>query len=339
MCRAAGAPTYEAVITALVAALKGQAAAAKLLLADGRPPWSSGVYLRLLGAVQRLAMRDPCSPLRRYYPTLGGSADPAAAVGTFFEIVEEHLAAVARGMSAEVQTNDVGRSAPLAAAMNYLGGPLRLLEVGASAGLNLWLDRYRVDLDRERGWGPEDSPVRLVGHFEAGEPPLGSFEVIGRRGCDINPIDLADPEAREHLRSLIWPDHVERLRLLEAAMAIAAPAPVDTASAGPWVRRQLATLPEAATTVVVHSIVTPYMSDGERKELADAIAEAGERADDAHRLAWVALEPSAEDSVWLVCRRFPGGGWIRLATAPAGHGRQTQWGPTLVPPPAWAARR
>ena len=63
-------------------------------------------------------------------------------------------------MRADVQTNEVGRSAPLSAAMNYLtvtaGLPLRLLEVGASAGLNLWMDRYFVQAGAA-GWGPPDS--------------------------------------------------------------------------------------------------------------------------------------------------------------------------------------
>jgi hypothetical protein len=337
-CGEAGAPTYEAIIAALVDALEGRAAAVRLLRSDGRDPWSSAVYLRLLGAVQRLAMRDPSCPLRRYYPTLGGTADAEAAVGAFFQVVEEHQPAVAHGMRAEVQTNEVGRSAPLSAAMNYLGGPLRVLEVGASAGLNLWLDHYRVEVDTRRGWGPEDSAVRLVGHFDAGEPPLGPFRVIGRRGCDIDPIDLADPDARDLLRSFVWPDHVDRLQLLEAAMAVAEPVPIDAAAAGPWLRSQLESLPEGITTVVVHSIITPYLSESDRRDLNNVIERAAERADDEHRLAWVALEPDADDAVWLVCRPFPGSGWIRLATAPAGHGRQTHWDPMAITSPSWSGR-
>lgn len=76
-------------------------------------------------------------------------------------------------MAAGVQTNEVGRAAPLSAAMNHValatGLPLRLLEVGSSAGLNLSLDRYFVE-GGTRSWGPRDSPSRLTGQFESGEP-------------------------------------------------------------------------------------------------------------------------------------------------------------------------
>jgi len=115
-------------------------------------------------------------------------------------------------MRADVQTNEVGRSAPLSAAMNYLtvtaGLPLRLLEVGASAGLNLWMDRYFVQAGAA-GWGPPDSPVQLAGHFTSGQPPAAAMTVVDRRGCDLNP--LHPVRSRLLLESFIWPEHVGRL--------------------------------------------------------------------------------------------------------------------------------
>lgn len=144
LCRDNGSPTYAAIIDALVSRLGGDDPAVTLLRNDPRPPVQSALYLRLLGAVHRIALSRPDCPLRRYFPSAGGHVDPQAAVEAFFRVVAAHAAAVAVDMRADVQTNEVGRSAPLSAAMNYLtvtaGLPLRLLEVGASAGLNLWMD-------------------------------------------------------------------------------------------------------------------------------------------------------------------------------------------------------
>lgn len=192
LCRDNGSPTYSAIIDALVRRLGGDDPAVMLLRNDPRPPLQSALYLRLLGAVHRIALSRPDCPLRRYFPSAGGRADPLAAVEAFFPVVAAHVAVLAVDMRTDVQTNEVGRSAPLSAAMNYLtaaaGLPLRLLEVGASAGLNLWMDRYFVQAGAA-GWGPPDSPVRLTGHFTSGQPPATAMTVVDRRGCDLNPLD------------------------------------------------------------------------------------------------------------------------------------------------------
>jgi hypothetical protein len=186
LCRDNGSPTYAAIIDALVSRLGGDDPAVTLLRNDPRPPVQSALYLRLLGAVHRIALSRPDCPLRRYFPSAGGQVDPQAAVEAFFRVVAAHVAAVAVDMRADVQTNEVGRSAPLSAAMNYptatAGLPLRLLGVGASAGLNLWMDRYFVQAGAA-GWGPPDSPVRLAGHFISGQPPATAMTVVDRRGC------------------------------------------------------------------------------------------------------------------------------------------------------------
>jgi hypothetical protein len=301
-----------------------------LLRDDPRPPIQSALYLRLLGAVHRIALSRPDCPLRRYFPSAGGQVDPQAAAEAFFRVVAAHRAAVAVDMQADVQTNEVGRSAPLSAAMNYLtataGLPLRLLEVGASAGLNLWMDRYWVQAGAAR-WGPPDSPVRLAGHFTSGQPPATAMTVVDRRGCDLNPLHPA--RSRLLLESFIWPEHVGRLRLLRAALSVAAPVPLERFGAGAWIGQQLAALPGGVTTVVFHSIVWPYLSGDERTAFDRAVRAAGARADADHRLGWVSLEP-AKSGVYLTCERWPENERLVLATS-SPHGTNVVWQPAPSP--------
>ena len=330
LCRDNGSPTYAAIIDALVSRLGGDDPAVTLLRSDPGPPVQSALYLRLLGAVHRIALSRPDCPLRRYFPSAGGHVDPPAAVEAFFGVVAAHRAAVAVDMRAGVQTNEVGRSAPLSAAMNYLtvtaGLPLRLLEVGASAGLNLWMDRYFVQAGAA-GWGPPDSPVRLAGHFTSGQPPAAAMTVVDRRGCDLNP--LHPVRSRLLLESFIWPEHVGRLRLLRAALSVAAPVPLERSGAGTWIGQQLAALPGGVTTVVFHSIVWPYLSGDERTALDHAVRAAGARADSDHRLAWVSLEPD-RSGICLTCERWPENERLVLATS-SPHGTNVVWQPARSP--------
>jgi hypothetical protein len=338
LCREGGSPTWEAVVTALIDSLDDDGhAASRLLRRDGRPAEGSALYLRLLGAAHRRALSDPSCPLRQFLPTTGGALDPDRAVGAFFAMVEENETVIAEGMAAPVQTNDVGRAAALSAAMQVIGGPLRLLEIGTSAGLNLSMDRYRVVVDENCAWGPPASPVVLTGHFESGRPPVRDWSVTTRSGCDLHPLDPTAPSDRLTLQSFVWPEHVDRMRLLAAAAAMAGPMDIAAQSGGRWLRTQLRALPSGVTTVVFHSIVVPYLGADERQEIVDAVSDAGSRADADHRLAWVTFEPSAGYAgISLSCRRFPGDTWLRLATATP-HARRIRWDPVSIPDFDWVA--
>lgn len=321
ICRDGQSPTYATLIEALAAGIADDHVAARLLLSDERDPVASALYLRFLGAVNRLAILDESCPLRSFYPTLGGQVDLDEIVRCLLEVVAGNEDFVETEMKYDVQTNDVGRAVLLSAAMNHLaataGPALRLLEVGASAGLNLWLDRYRIRA-RNRSWGPFDSLVQLEGDFVAGSPPDAGFVVSERHGCDLNPLDISKPSIQVLLKSFIWPENTVAIRRLEAALATvpsASPAPIDHAEAGSWVRDKLADLAPGVTTVVYHSFVLPYFTDAEHFEFETTLREAGERADPDRRLAWISLEPITEDGVArLSCERWPERERTTLAT-------------------------
>lgn len=328
LCKENGSPTYGAIIDALAENLLSNRTAVEILRADSRDVVSSALYLRFLGAVNRIALADPSCPLRRFFPSLGGHIDVDKVPGVFFDVVDERPDVIAAGLAADVQTNEVGRAAPLSAALNYLtrtaGGKVNLLEVGASAGLNLWLDLYRVDAGRTQ-WGPPDSPVQLTGHFIADSPPVGRFTVADRKGCDLNPIDLADPAAPDLLRSFVWPEHMRRLRRLNAAISAVPPIAVTAADACSWLSENLLETPHGVITVVFHSIVWPYLSAAERADFCEIMAAAGRAADRDHRLAWISLEPNASyGTTRLTCRTWPGDRSEVLAeTSP--HGEAVRW--------------
>jgi hypothetical protein len=234
-------------------------------------------------------------------------------------------------MQVNVQTNEVGRSAVLSAGLRYLSPivqlPLRLLEVGASAGLNLWPDLYFVEAGASR-WGPADSPVRLTGMFMEGDPDGAPFAVASRAGCDLSPIDARTERGRSCLRSFIWPEDLNRMDRLDSALAMFPGAALDAEDAVAWVSRQLATpSPAPAASVVFHSIVMPYLSNEQRAALRGAIERAGAEATEDRPLAWLRLEPTGVDDVVAVSLDvWPYDTHVTLATC-SPHGRDIVWRP------------
>jgi hypothetical protein len=234
-------------------------------------------------------------------------------------------------MGRGVQTNEVGRAAPLASGMAVVatatGLPLRLLEIGSSAGLNLRLDRFYFEADGAH-WGDAQSAVRFVDEWDGGAPPfVPATTIVSRRGCDLAPIDITQPGADVTLLSFVWPGQVERFGRLESALAIARAMPVDidTEPVDTWLPAQLAAPVTGVATVVFHSIVWQYFPDSVRRAVVDTLAEAGARASGDAPLAWVRLEP-ADGMAYceLRCTTWPGADERLLATA-GFHAGRVRW--------------
>lgn len=199
-----------------------------------------------------------------------------------------------------------------------------LLEVGATAGLNLRFDHYRYELG-ESIWGPPNSPVTLRARVSGRLPPDRMARVMSREGCDARPLDPAAEEDRLTLASYVWADQVERLSRLRAACALAAetPARVQVATAADWIEDRLLDRWPGAATIVFHSIVLQYLSESERERFTAALHEAGEGGDPTAPLAWLQMEPAGElTDVHLTV--WPGG--KRCLIARAGyHGDPVEW--------------
>jgi hypothetical protein len=228
-----------------------------------------------------------------------------------------------------VQTNEVGRCASLLpgflAVAESTGLPLRVLELGTSAGLNLRWDQYRYEGGAGgSAWGNAMAPLHFTDVYVEPLPRLDvDALVVERRGCDRNPIDATSAEGSQLLRSFVWPDQLERLAALDAALALASSVPVeiDRADAAEWVAEQLEHAIDGVATVLFQSIVWQYLSQDTRRALSDTVKAAGARATRKAPLAWLRMEPGANPTKGAEVRLRQWPGEERLLAITGYHGR------------------
>jgi hypothetical protein len=329
-CGRAGSPLYEQVLGRVADDLRSGGVSASLLAGCDDDPFGSALALRLVGAVHRLVLEGRAPELAALYPSAGGDprhGDPGEA---FLGVLRDHRDEVELRLADGVQTNEVGRAAVLvggyATVAARTGLPLRVLEIGTSAGLNLRFDHFAYEVGG-RVVGDPGSPVRFAGVWEGAVPPLpDAFDVIERRGCDRHPIDATTADGRRLLLSFMWPDQLERIARLEAAIEVARQVPVslDQADAGVWTEQQLATPRPGVATVVAHSIVMQYLPPDRRRRFRAALEHAGRSSTPDAPLAWLRMEPAGERAE-LRLTTWPGGDELLLATA-GYHGRPVWWG-------------
>lgn len=174
------------------------------------------------------------------------------------------------------QTNEARRCAVLLPVLAQLPGPLALLEVGSSAGLCLYPDRYRYRFGAGPWVGPADSGVALECAVSGPVPvPERVPEVVWRGGVDLNPLDPGSADDVRWLESLIWPGPQEAARRerLRGAAGVAAAEPAQVV-AGDLVQAlpELASrVPAEATLVVFHSAVAAYLSEADRDAFVDVV--------------------------------------------------------------------
>ncbi|MET0150997.1 MAG: DUF2332 domain-containing protein [Candidatus Binatia bacterium] len=296
---------------------------------------SSALALRFLGAVHRVVLEGLVPYLQRHYASAGGAVcGEEEAWEDFRRALVSNRERIRDLVCRPVQTNEVGRCAAL------LGGflmvaemmelPLRLFEIGASAGLNLRWDCYRYE-GLGMGWGDASSPVRFEDIFEGAPPTLdGQVSIVERAGCDTNPIDPCSEEGRLTLMSYVWPDQRERVVRLAGALEVAGrvPAPVERADAASWIAKKLTSPCLGVTTVVFHSIVMQYLGHKGAREVTDLIEAAGRRATASAPFAWLRLEPrKGADGEWqygVDLTTWPGGE-ARLLAFTSPHGPPVRW--------------
>lgn len=329
-CLELGSPFTAMLLESAAERLDATGSVGRTILQWPGDPKADALALRFAGSLHALVLSGAAPPLERVYPRAGVEADrdtlwPAAA-----DALDRHGPALLRYLESPPQTNEVARCAVLLGGFleiaRQTGRPLALLEIGASAGLNLHWDRYGYAVG-EASWGPASAPLRLEPEWRGPLLTLGSVEVRQRRGCDRRPIDPSDAHDRLRLRAYVWADQAARLARLDAALDHAARqgTRVEHADAADWVEAQLAVRPPGLTTVLFHSIVWQYLPPVTQQRIEAALERAGGAASEDTPLSWLRKEPS------------PGGGHteLRLITWPGGreqplanadyHGRWVSW--------------
>jgi hypothetical protein len=263
-------------------------------------PLNQAYPLRLLGGAHRLALDGRAPELARHLPSTGGDGDVDGAWRALHSLLLDPPAYVRGSLSSPPQTNEVARSASLIGGFlvvaQHTGLPLRVLEIGASAGLNLRFDHFRYEQD-DAAFGPAHASVRFRDLWPARRPPFDApLSVASRRGCDQSPVDPTTDDGRLRLLSFVWPDQIERFERIASAIEIASevPAPVDRADAVAWLPNQLARERDGVTTVVFHSVVLQYFTDETRDRFTAMVNEAGAGATSEAPLAWLRLEPEGD---------------------------------------------
>jgi hypothetical protein len=289
--------------------------------------------LRLLGGLHYLVLSGAAPALAAEFPAARPRTDAEALRRRIAEAGVEHAARLAEFSRSPPQTNEVRRSLCLIGGFLTLaretGLPLRCLEIGASAGLNLNWDRYRYDLGALGGWGDPASPVTIGGEWEGAAAPFDvKAEVAERAGCDRAPIDLSDPDQALRLEAYVWADQADRLARLRGAVALARrfPPPIAAMDAGVWALETARPKPGMAS-VLYHSVVWSYLSDETRAAIQDSVRIAGESASADAPFAWLRMEPSmagASGAMEVRLTTWPGGVERGLARVHP-HGAKVLW--------------
>lgn len=185
------------------------------------------------------------------------------------------------------QTNEPGRSAVIQAVVAELASSVKavnVIEVGTSAGINLYFDQFIVR-DHDDG-----KPLTLVCEDVTPldrSPPMP--DVLTRVGIDPNPLLLASEEDRQWLKACLWPEQRRRHDRFDAIVAATPSWPALTILRGRAMERlnDAFELVDASTlTIVMNTWTAFYFTDDERAEYFNEVSRRCANAN----VAWLSIE-------------------------------------------------
>lgn len=352
-CEQLGSPFYAVLLERLAQEIvdggsgTGVSAGAAVLAGHEQDPGPSALALRLMAAVHRLVLTGGAPDLAAHYPSVGGTGDPEAAWPAFRQVLVEHVGQVRAGLASPPQTNEVGRSAALFGGLLQLvldGLPVRLFEIGASAGLNLLADHFTYLAADGGAWfpgGPGPAGVE-AGRADADRGVLldpawervpdevaARVKIVERGGCDLHPIDATSEAGALLLLSCVWPDQSARLARLRAALLVARDEPVSLVAAGAGDYVESLELVEGTHTVLWHSVMWQYLPHEEQQRVSERAQALGRSATDTMRFTHLAfeprrLEPEGPHRFVVTATSWPSGEERVLGEAPP-HGVPVTW--------------
>lgn len=330
-CARLGSPFMGRLMPLLADRLRPTTAVARRVLDWAGDVGSGGqsVPLRLAGALHGLVLDRVDHALTAAYPPREVDDD------TLFAAVDgamtRHEARLMAWLDHAPQTNEVRRSAALIPAIWWALAhhdlPVVLSELGASAGLNLSLDRFALMINGTVH-GPADSPVRLIPEWTGPVPQPHPIRVIERAGIDLNPLDPSDLQHALRLCAFLWPDQPARLALTRGAIDLSAVVP-ERGDAAAWLDTRLAEPRPGRLHIVYHSIAWQYFPPATRTTARAALDAAGARATPDAPLAHIALEGDGDShGAALTAQIWPApSGLEGLQTLGRAdfHGRWVEW--------------
>ena len=298
----ADAPNTARVIRAELAILETDTALARRIIDWQGLTLGDALPLRVAAGLHHLVLSGEDRGLEPVYG--GDTTDQDAVDAIVADLAIRYDERLLPWLDGPPQTNEAGRSASIMAGLLWLSGcpgadlgaRFALYEIGASAGINTMMARYKYDLGGVQT-GPRQSAMSIVPEWRGDPPPPNPVEIVSIRGCDIEPVDLADPEQALRLKAYIWPDARQRMARMDVAIALAATAPPNLVrqDAADFVRAMLAEPQEAGVTrTLFHTIMWQYLPDSTRDEITAMMGEAGSRASAERPLAWLSLETNRQ---------------------------------------------
>ena len=243
----------------------------------------------LFAAVHYLLLKGFSHPVSRFYKSLGGSFDGREdPYPEFQSFCSQHVESIRQLIAVRmVQTNEVSRCAGLmpafaTASKKVPDQSLYLVDIGASAGLNLFWDHYGYKYGELIECGDRKSPVQINCVLKGTKvPPLpASFpRVAGRVGLDLHPLDVRGSDDALWLRALIWPEHEARADLLRKAIEVVRQQPLKLLAGNgvDLLRGILSTVPTDSVLCIVR--IFTQLSQEDRDRLSALILEYSTKRD------------------------------------------------------------
>jgi hypothetical protein len=301
-CRALGSPLTADLCLAFATDFESGGIIRSLTKDWPGNPRKDALALRLTGCLHHAALTGRSSLLQAAYPPTAQGASARDIWPFARDWLDENENWVRDFIKGAPQTNETRRCIAMLPAFLELAArfrlPMNLLELGASAGLNQIWDRYGYDAGAW-SWPPAmrlgDTPVMTDWRGPAPAALDERPEIANREACDLNPVNLGDPEEVMRLKCYTWPDQPERLQRLDKAVELSRQCgvKVDRADARDWLLEKLANRPSGQLTIVYHSVFLIYPPRDVIGAIMSAIAAEGEKATDDKPLAWVCFESDA----------------------------------------------
>lgn len=325
-CRSAGSPLTGDICAVLAERLDRKTRTGTAILDWPGNPMGDALMMRITGGLNALARSGNDKKLSALYAARSGDF-----AGEIPRALTEWDDWLLPWLDGPPQTNEVARAGALwpgiMAVAARFGPDVELLELGASAGLNLNLDRFGYVLGGVAAGDP-GSGVQLKPQWQGKAPVSAPVNVVARAGVDQNPLDVSKPEVVEQLMAYVWPDQDERVARIGAAITLARanPPPISKADAADWLEDRLAQpQPEGVARIVYHSIVLQYVAPEGRARIGAAMQRAGAMASAQRPLAWLSYEfPAVAPAAEIRLTLWPGGE-SRLLGLAHPHGVVIDW--------------